>query len=77
MAIGDTSTMDLETKRLKIILDTGAVGDKPVLKRVYIPINSATTTQEAYDMAYAFAEFSSYSLYGIEIAVTQSLGPIN
>ncbi len=77
MAIGDTSTMDLETKRLKIILDTGVVGENPVLKRVYIPINAATTMQEAYDMAYAFAEFSSYSLYGIEINVTQSLGPIN
>lgn len=77
MAIGDTTTLDLETKKLKIILDTGVVGDKPVLKRVYIPINSATTMQEAYDMAYAFAEFSSYSLYGIEINATQSLGPIN
>ncbi len=77
MAIGDTTTLDLESKKLKIILDTGVVGDKPVLKRVYIPINSATTMQEAYDMAYAFAEFSSYSLYGIEINATQSLGPIN
>jgi len=77
MAIGDIASMDLETKKLEIILDTGVVGDKPVLKRVYVPINAATTVQQAYDMAYAFAEFSSYSLFGIEINATQVLGPIN
>ncbi|HPR97480.1 MAG TPA: hypothetical protein PK466_14210 [Thermotogota bacterium] len=77
MAIGDTVSIDLETKRVEIIFDTGIVGDKPVLKRVYVPVNASTTNQEAYDMAYAFAEFSSYALYGVEINVTQVLGPIN
>jgi hypothetical protein len=77
MALGDTATMELETKKLEIIFDTGVVGDKPVLKRVYVPVNGSTTMQEAYDMAYAFAEFSSYALYGIEINATQVLGPIN
>ncbi|HRW35411.1 MAG TPA: hypothetical protein P5107_10185 [Thermotogota bacterium] len=77
MAIGDTANMTIETKKLEIILDTGVVSDKPVLKRVYIPVNAATTTQQAYDMAYAFAEFSSYSIFGIEVNSTQVLGPIN
>lgn len=77
MAIGDTATMDYETKKLEIILDTGVIGDKPILKRVYIPVNTATTLQQAYDMAYAFAAFSTYSVYGIEINATQELGPID
>lgn len=77
MALGDTATLDLETKKVEIIFDTGIVGDKPVLKRTYVDINASTTMQEAYDLAYAFAEFSSYSLYGIEINSTQVLGPIN
>lgn len=77
MAIGDTATVDLTEKRLKIVLDTGAVGDKPVLVNTYVPVNAAATTQEIYDMAYAFSEFSQYSLYAIEILQEESLGPIN
>jgi hypothetical protein len=77
MALGDIVSMDLETKKLEIIFDTGIVGDKLILKRVYVPVNASTTIQEAYDMAYAFAEFSSYSLYGVEINSTQVLGPID
>jgi len=77
MALGDTVSMDLETKKLEIIFDTGVVGDDMVLKRTYVSINTSTTNQEAYDMAYAFAEFSTYSLYGIEVNTTACLGPIN
>lgn len=77
MAIGDTATVDLTEKRLKLTLDTGIVGDSPVYSRIYVPINSGTTTQEAYDMAYALAEFSEFSLYKIEILQEESLGPIN
>lgn len=77
MAIGDIAEMNLEYKKLEIILDTGVVADKPVMKRVYVPINAATTLQQAYDLAYALADFSSYSLFGIEINSTQVLGPIN
>jgi hypothetical protein len=77
MAIGDTATVDYTEKRLKITLDTGVVGDSPVLSRTYIPVNAGITAQEAYDMAYAFAEFSEFSLYKIEILQEDSLGPIN
>jgi hypothetical protein len=77
MALGDTVSLDLQQKKLEVIFDTGVVGDKPVLDRVYVDIHASTTNQEAYEMAYALAEFSTYELYGIEINTTDVLGPIN
>jgi len=77
MAIGNTATVDYETHRLKITLDTGIVGDSPIYARIYVPLETTVTTQQAYDMAYALAAFSEFDVYEVEILKTESLGPID
>jgi len=75
MAIGDTTSVDMEEKRLVVVLDTGVVDAS--YDKVYVPINSTVTEQQAYDIAYVIAEFTTYTLVGIEFEITQHLGPIN
>lgn len=78
MSLGTTASV-LETgKTASVILDTGEISnEKPVLKRVRFPLQSGATVQEVYDSAYAIAEYTQYSVYGVELTTLEALGPID
>jgi len=78
MGINDPVTIDLTEKEAVLILDTGVLkNEKPVLKRIRIPVLATATNQQVYDAAYALAEYTEYSVYDIEIQNMDSLDPID
>ena len=78
MAFGDTATVLLTEKKLKIKWDTGVVvvDDKPVYYTQTIAAENAITPQEAYDIAYKLDTLTNYTIANIELEVSDDLGPV-
>jgi hypothetical protein len=78
MGLNDPVSIDLTEREAVLILDTGEIkNEKPVLKRLRIPVNASATTQQVYDAVYALAEYTTYAVYDIEIQNMDSLDPID
>ena len=77
MAFGDTATVLLTEKKLKIKWDTGVVvdGDTEYYTQT-IAVTNDITPQEAYDVAYKLDTLTSYTIANIELEVSDDLGPI-
>jgi len=78
MALGTTAGVIGTEKTVTAIFDTGEiVNEKPVLKRVRYQVQNSADVQDVYDSAYAIAEYTQYSIYGIELGTVEEIGPID
>ena len=78
MAFGDTATVLLTEKKLKIKWNTGVVvDDSPVYYNQTISVENDITPQEAYDIAFKLDTLTSYTVAGIEFETSDDLGPIS
>ena len=78
MGLGSTASVIGTEKSLVIVWDTGVLeGDKPVLSRQTLKVDSAITPQEAYDAAYNIASLTDYTISNIYLVTQEKLSPID
>ena len=78
MGLGATANVIGAEKSLVIVWDTGVLeGDKPVLSRQTLKVDSAITPQEAYDAAYNIASLTDYTISNIYLVTQEILSPID
>jgi hypothetical protein len=78
MGLGATANVIGTEKSLVIVWDTGVLeGDKPVLSRQTLKVDSAITAQEAYDAAYNIASHTDYTISNIYLVTQEILSPID
>ena len=78
MGLGSTASVIGTEKSLVIVWDTGVLeGDKPVLSRQTLKVDSTITAQEAYDAAYNIASLTDYTISNIYLVTQEILSPID
>jgi len=78
MGLGATANVIGPEKSLVIVWDTGVLeGDKPVLSRQTLKVDSAITPQAAYDAAYNIASLTDYTISNIYLVTQEILSPID
>jgi len=78
MGLGATANVIGTEKSLVIVWDSGVLeGDKPVLSRQTLKVDSAITPQEAYDAAYNIASLTDYTISNIYLVTQEILSPID
>jgi hypothetical protein len=78
MGLGATANVIGTEKSLVIVWDTGVLeGNKPVLSRQTLKVDSAITPQEAYDAAYNIASLTDYTISNIYLVTQEILSPID